>query len=208
MFARAVARDEVAFGVNWNATKHLAGSLFKFRLVLAIIASSLTLGAFGSLFLIFYRLLRRNETDVTAYFFELGPIALAWFVALLIPSIITAILRNFVVPLMLHLQQPCMNSFRTFMPILKANVGTVVLFFVVRSFFFLFFGFANTMLTLMTCCIGGLPVINQALTSPFHVFDRAWSMCALRSLGKGFDVFSEKDIPLPPPTNITWGQND
>jgi hypothetical protein len=207
MLARAVARNEPVVGANWRATKYLVGSLFKFRLVLDSVALTIVLGALGSLLFVLYRILRRNETDWTVYVFELGPIALGWLVVGLVPGMIQSILRNFVVPLMLHLQLSCSDSFRNFLPILKNNVGAVILFFILRAVLHVVFGFANLIITLLTCCIGGLPVINQALTAPFHVFDRAWSMYALRSLGNDYDLFAVPvPPPAPPPPENPWGQ--
>ncbi|PKN48796.1 MAG: hypothetical protein CVU63_03970 [Deltaproteobacteria bacterium HGW-Deltaproteobacteria-20] len=201
MLARAVAKDDTRVGENWRATRFLVGSLLKARLVLDSVTIVIVLGAMGSLLFVLYRLLRRNETEWQAYLFELGPIALAWFVGALLPGVASSILRNFVVPLMLHFQESCAESFRRFLPVLKANVGAVVVFFVLRALLHVVFGMANVLIVLMTCCIGGLPVVNQAITAPFHVFDRAWSMCALRSLGRDYDLFA---VPVQPPSPAPW----
>ena len=197
MLVRTVARNDARLGDNWRATRFLVGSLFKFRLVLEAITMFVVLSGLGSLLYVLYRLLRRNETDWKAYLFELGPIALAWFVVSLLPGMVSSVLRNFVAPLMLHFQETCSESWRRFLPVLKSNVGAVVVFFILRALMHFAFGIANIFVVLLTCCIGALPVVNQAITAPFYVFDRAWSMFALRSIGRDYDLFIEPAAPAP-----------
>ena len=200
MFIRAVARNDARVGENWRATRFLVGSLWKVRALVEAVNWLVVLGGLAGLFYVLYRLLRRNETDWTAYAFELAPLVLAWMVVAFVPGLVSTIIRNFVAPMMLQFQESCGESFRRFMPVLKANIGQMFVFLILRMLFHMVFGFANLLITLFTCCIGGLPVINQAITAPFHVFDRAWSMYALRSLGSDFDLFREPEPePLQPP---------
>lgn len=208
MFVRAVARNDARVGENWRATRYLVGSLWKVRLVVEAINWLVVVGGILGLFYVLYRLLRRNETEWTAYVFELAPLVLAWMVVALVPGLVASVIRNFVAPTMLQFQESCGESFGRFVPVLKANVGPVILFLFLRMLFHVVFGFANMLITLFTCCIGGLPVINQAITAPFHVFDRAWSMYTLRSLGPDWDLFREPDPPpLAQPQPFAQGEH-
>ncbi len=202
MFIRVIARNDANVGDNWRATRFLVGSLFKFRLVVQSVSLLLVFGGLGALAYVLYRLLRRNETEWTAYVFELLPLVLTWFLPSLIGGLVSSLLRNFVAPMMLQFQESCSESFRRFIPVLKQSVGAVIIFLILRVLFQILFGFANMIVVLFTCCIGGLPILNQAITAPFHVFDRAWSMYALRSLGADFDMFIE---PAPPAPAQQWG---
>jgi len=203
MFVRAVAKNDARIGDNWRATRYLVGSLLKVRLVVASVSWVIVLGGLGALFYVLYRLLRRNETDWAAYALELAPLFLVWMLVAFVPGLVSALLRNFVAPMMLQFQESCLDAFRRFMSVLKANIGAVILFLILRFLFHVLFEIVNIFVVLLTCCIGGLPVINQAITAPFHVFDRAWSMYALRALGPAYDLFAE---PVPPPAAPqTWG---
>lgn len=206
MFVRAVARNDARVGDNWRATRFLVGSLWKVRAVVQAINWLVVLGGLVGLFFVLYRLLRRDETEWTAYVFELGPLVLVWTLVALVPALVSLVIRNFVAPMMLQFQESCGDAFRRFLPVLLTNVGPLVLFVVLRMLFHLAFGLANLLIVIFTCCLGGLPVINQALTAPFHVFDRAWSMFVLRSLGPDYDLFREPEPAPLPQLEGTWGQ--
>ncbi|MCU0693443.1 MAG: hypothetical protein MUF54_18790 [Polyangiaceae bacterium] len=215
MFARAVATDDANLGRNWRGTAGATKSLFLFRLALEGAVLGLVLGGLGVLFWLAYLLLRRNETDWTVYVMQLGPIVLVWVALLMIPGIVSTLLRSFVVPLMLRLGVPCTDAWRHFARIVRDSVGPLVLFVVLRGLFAIVFGFVNLLVILLTCCIGALPVINQAVTAPYHVFERAWSLLALRSLGPEYDLMAQDESfaagchagpRLPPPSPGGWGR--
>ena len=51
----------------------------------------------------------------------------------------------------------------------------------------------------LTCCVGFLPVIHQTIMSPYYVFERAWGLNVLASLGPDFDLIGYAPAPGAPP---------
>jgi hypothetical protein len=202
MLVRAVALDDERIGEGWNATARSAGSLFRFRLVLfavGLLVGAGTLAAGGALV---WPLLRTGSTDIFAYVVRVIPVVVIGLVPALVLSIVASLLRSFVVPLMVRFDESCTGAWRRFGAIARANVGPVVLFVVLRSIFEIGAYILALVVTLMTCCIGGLPYLHQVLMSPYYVFDRAWSLYALGSLGPDYQMIQERP---PPPQPTPWG---
>lgn len=209
--AYTVSTERIGLGNAWKQTAPNVASLFKFHLVLAAINWLLVIALLASLGWGTYRLLRVNETSVMLYFLTLGPIVLVWAVIALVPGVIKALLRSFVVPVMIKKGITGTEGFRELMPVLKNSVGDIIVYFVLQWLFMVGVAFVMTVVTFVTCCIGALPVVAQTIFAPFWVFERAWSMFMLKKVGPEFDVFeqaSEPSTSTPPPAQHEWKWTD
>lgn len=202
MFIRAVALDDDRLGDHWRATKLCAGSLLKFRLALAGINLVLSIASIGSLAAIVWRLLRKGSTDFGEYLLQTLPIACLVLAAFVVLGLVDSMLRNFVAPLMYKFGEDCTVAWKRFGTIAKANVGPVIVFLVMRFCFGVGAAILAVLVVLLTCCVGALPVVHQALMSPYYVFDRAWSLYALGGLGPEFELMRERPAQPSPPTAL------
>jgi len=194
MFVRAVARNDASIGVNWGETRRPAFSLFLFRLALTAVG-------FLALVLLF--------VVATAGILEEAALGTQepWpYIAILLPIIILGLcmalpywlvetlLRNFVAPLMYRSNLTCLDAWRDLGNILQGNVLMVIVFLIIRFAYFIPFVIAAVISGLCTCCIGWLPVVHHTLFAPFYVFDRAYSLYVIESLGEEYRIIHP--IPL------------
>jgi hypothetical protein len=81
-------------------------------------------------------------------------------------------------------------------------------------------GIIAMFVVLCTCCLGALPVIHQAIMSPWYFFERAYGLYAIESCGpdmKMMEELPETALPPYPPTGYSppgpplpqtpWGQS-
>jgi hypothetical protein len=55
----------------------------------------------------------------------------------------------------------------------------------------------------MTCCIGFLPYVHHVVFAPYYVFDRAYSLYMLESLGPDYQMIA---TPVPPGAPVMYGE--
>jgi hypothetical protein len=117
--------------------------------------------------------------------------------------VIHLLLTTFVMPLMYKDDVLCIEGWRRFRVMSSGNVGPILLLFVIRFAYFIGFGIVAFFVGCLTCCIGFIPYIYHTLFAPFYVFDRAYSLHAIESLGPGYGMFtpdySESAPPAPAP---------
>jgi hypothetical protein len=189
MFVRAVALEDTSIGENWHATRETASSLFRFRLML--VGATLTVSAVSLIFatITAVGLAAQGTDSLWPYFIALLPVLLLWIPFSLLVWTLSVVLRNFVSPLMWLRSQPCAAAWKEFAAIAAGNKLAVLLLLLLRLVYCVIFGIASLLIGCMTCCLGFLPVLHQALFAPFYVFDRAYTLCALESLGPDYAFF-------------------
>jgi hypothetical protein len=190
MSIRAVATGRAAIGEHWGATRVAAWSLFKTHLVISGTAFVLgvplvLLGA--SRFLS----LSVSGAPDDAIIAAMIPFVVVGSVLYFVMLVITTILRNFVAPVMLQCHMNVGQAWSHFAGAASGHWGSIALFFVIR--FCLGVGAAIVALVVATCtcCIGALPVIQQALMAPWYFFERAYGLEAIESLGPGMNMFED-----------------
>ncbi|HSQ64183.1 MAG TPA: hypothetical protein VLM85_13245 [Polyangiaceae bacterium] len=223
MGIRAVASGRPAIGEHWRETAKPAGSLFRFKLVL----SAISLVLWGPLaVLLVYRfvdLVDSGVTDVDSLILAVVPFIVVGVLLGSVFFVIQALLRNFVAPLMLRFDETCTASWRRFFGAARGNWGAIFLFFVIRAGLGIAVGIVTFVLVMCTCCIGALPVLNQTLLAPWFVFERAYGLYAIESLGPEYQMMQPivppgppvppggfypppaAPYPPPPPPTGTWG---
>ena len=195
MVLRAVGQNDVIFGSNWEATRRSAGQLFKLRLLLVTLDS---IANFAILALVVRRVLQLADgglADPFAYLKALVPMFVLFGFVLIGQATIDFAIRHFVAPLMLRFDLAWTDGMRAFFTILSGNFPQMLGYLVVRAVLAVGIGVAAGMIGLVTCCVGTLPVLAQIFTAPLHVFDRAYTLYVLQSLGPAYQMIA----PEPPP---------
>jgi hypothetical protein len=200
MFIRAVATNDTTLRTNWEETAGSSSSLLKYLLALTAIEMVVGWTAIIWVAIIVWRLLQAGSTDIAAYALQTLPIIGVAVVVFVLLGIFASLQRNFVAPIMFRHGLTCTEAWRRFGSIGKANVGPILVFFVLRFLIGIAGGVLAVVVTLLTCCIGGLPYVHQVIMSPYYVFDRAWSLYALGSLGPDYQMVEE-----PAPASEPWG---
>lgn len=102
-------------------------------------------------------------------------------------SLLSVLLRDFVVPLQLQTGLSCLPAARLLRSLVEAHPGTFVLYVLLKVAFTLAVAAAMILVCCFTCALGLLPVLGQTILQPAYYFERAWSLFLLRQMGH--DVF-------------------
>ncbi len=111
-------------------------------------------------------------------------------------------IRNFVAPVMLRFDLGAGEAWSHFRSAASGSFGSIALFFLIRVALGVGVGLLAFVVTLCTCCIGALPVLQQTLMAPWLFFERAYGLYAIESLGpdmKMLDELDDRPAPYPPP---------
>lgn len=196
MFIRAVALNRADIGEHWREMREPANSLFRFRLALVLLSGAYMLALVVPAYFIFRSEVLQGPVQWFPLIMKLLPYVLLAVAGHLAFSLVHVLLRSFVSPLMFHFRIRCIEAWRFFGGILAGNLLIVVGFLAIRILYGMVFGILVTLVGCLTCCIGFLPVLHQALFSPYYVFDRAFPLYMLESLGPDFATVS---VPIPEP---------
>ncbi|MDB4946290.1 MAG: hypothetical protein JWP97_5824 [Labilithrix sp.] len=196
MAIRAVAEERCDVGTLWRETKPAGTLLFKFQLVLVALSLVVVLPLAGVGAVAALPVIRDGQRIETVLPLLLGLGALLLLVMLPL-SIVSAMARNFVAPLMLKHGLTARQGWVRFWAVGKQHVGSIIGFFCLRFAVYLGATLVGTLASLLTCCLGFLPVLHQTLMAPYFVFERAWTLEALASMSADFDV-RRQGGPMPP----------
>jgi len=199
----AVARGDARLGETWGESKDSAWSLFKFRLVLSVLGFTLT----GPLLLLafsrFVDLVDEGVTDPGPIFLGLIPFVVVIGLVGIAFSLVGAVLRNFVAPMMWRFDLNAREGWARFFEFARGRWVAIVLFFGLRVVMGIGVGLGAAILVTCTCCIGALPVLQQTLMAPWYVFERAYGLYAIESAGSEWTMVDELPDPhagwMPPP---------
>jgi flagellar basal body-associated protein FliL len=188
MAIRSVALGYGNIGESWAATQRAGSSLFKFHLVVMGLAAVAFLPLLGGGGLYAYSVQKANpdnwEQMLPVVFILIGLLCL-----IAIPfMILNGLARNFVAPLMWKDGTGARDAWKKFWAVGKNYIGQIVMFFFMRIVFSMLAGFVGVIVGFVTCCLGFLPVLHQTLMAPYYVFERAWTLEVLASMGPEFDV--------------------
>lgn len=199
----AVARGNASIGQAWGESKDAAWSLFKFRLLLSVVGFALSGPLLVLAFLRFVDLVDEGVTDPGPLFSGLVPfVVVLGFIGIAF-SLVTALLRNFVAPMMWRFDLNVREGWSRFFEFAQGRWGAIAMFFGLRLVMGIGVGLASAILVTCTCCIGALPVLQQTLMAPWHVFERAYGLYAIESAGSEWSMVDELHDPnggwMPPP---------
>jgi len=193
MLIRAVALDDARIGVNWTETRETAFSLFLFRLGLAAIGFVLFIVFFAVLVSEVLREAALGTESPWPYLARVVPLLVPWICVGLVLWLVKTLLRNFVAPLMYRFELGCADGWRQFRAVSRGNGLRILGFLIIRFVYFIPFVVATILSVCCTCCIGFLPIVHHTLFAPFYVFDRAYSLCIIESLGPEYRMIQPPD---------------
>lgn len=198
MAIRAVASGQGTVGEQWNATREAGGMLFKFHLAMLGIGLVLFVPVLGGGVLLALPTIRDGAPieSVLPALLGVGAVALIVMLPFLI---VGAMARNFVAPIMLKHGVGAREGWKRFWSVGRNHVGGIVLFFVLRALVGIAAAIVGVIAGFLTCCLGFLPVLNQTLMAPYHVFERAWTLEVLASMSPDFDLRGGGAPPPPDP---------
>ena len=205
MLIRAVALNDADIARNWRATGFTANSLLRFKLVLFAVSTVWSWALIAIAAFMTVPLIRSEVDSLGPYLMAILPIFLVLVLTGIIFAIIAALLRNFVAPIMYRFDMPCMPAWRRFGHVARGNYLAITGALLLKLLFHFMAGIVTLFICMFTCCLGMLPVIGQAIMSPYYVFDRAFTLYVLESAGPEYATIAipqEVESPLPPTPDV------
>jgi hypothetical protein len=189
----AVATGETDLTMS-DEIKTLTTRFIKFHLL----QSLLSLLIFGpGLAVVLVKLPWAGGDLPTDFFGILAVIVVATFGMLLPIGFFGAFFRNFVAPISLLRRCTFMEAYRIVVGAPSFSWLAVVGAFLLRLVYGMIAGVVATILGIVTCCIGFLPVLHQTLMAPYYIFERAHTLQMLAALGPDYNVFRDEGLALP-----------
>ena len=201
MFLHCVALDKAEVEVPWVKFAGAANSLFRFRLVLAVIGMVLMLPLLVFVVADILRMVLRGEADVAGVMSAVGGTMLLVLLSLTF-ALIHKFLVDFIVPIMFLRGGNCVAAWREFLALLSANPGKFTVYVLFQIVLSMAIGVLVLLAFVVTCCIACclamLPFVGTVLLLPVLVFKRAYPLYYLAQYGPQYDVF-----PKPPAVPVT-----
>lgn len=172
------------FVAPWQKTRRLAHSYFAWRVILAIISALFIAGA-STFFFITYRANLYDELNPQLLLKMLVPFVItAPFFLLLALAVWT--LRGLVAPLMYLRNCTCGEAWPILGNLFRRQAGSFILYFLMNLCLGLLLVPIATVMALLTCCVGLLPVVNQTILQPFHYWIGGYPLFFLSQFGPEF----------------------
>jgi hypothetical protein len=200
MFLDGVVRNRAAVVEPWHEFARQGNSLFLFAFCFSLAAAAVALVVAGAGLALAWPDIRAERFGAGALLALLvgGPLL---FAELLACGIVHVLLEDFVVPAMYLRRQRVLEAWSTVRrEVLAGQVGTIILYFLMKIVLAMGVGVIALVVTCLTCCLAALPYLGSVILLPLLVFRRSYSLCFLAQFGPGWRCFSEPTVPpLPPP---------
>jgi hypothetical protein len=186
LYLDGVVRGRAEVTRPWREHAARADSYFLWSLGLAL-ATLAVIALLVALAIPLVLALRRDGFGVGPV---VGLVALAGGLVglILLASLLSLLLRDFVAPLQWRLGLSCGQALPLGLRLVAEQPLTFLVYVLVKLAFALLAGLLAVLVGCLTCCLGFLPVVSQTLLQPLYYFERAWSLLLLRRLGH--DVFA------------------
>lgn len=196
VFLDGVVHNRGAVAQPWKDFRRLGNSLFGFRLCLLLIGM-------GTLLLICAVSALISLGDILAQQFDTGAIAaivvggLLSIVYVFIFLFIGLWLEDFVVPIMYQRDMLTLAACKLFWhEILTGNVGTIILFYLMKFVLAIAIGVLACVATCLTCFLAALPYLGSVILLPLIVFGRSYSLFMLQQFGSAWRIFPGDVCPM------------
>lgn len=196
IFTDCVVRNRAAIAEPWHEFRREGNSFFLFSLAIAFVAMLLTvililiivvpLGVFSG---------NRDAAGfgVTAII-TLIVFGLAWVVF----SLFFALVSQFMVPVMYRRRCSAKDAFLDVARLVLRHPGPFILLVLFGIVLALAVGIIGTVISCLTCCIGGLPYVSTVLLLPAIVWLLGFKLLFLRQFGDEYDVWATVGFPAAP----------
>ena len=195
MFLRCVAQNKADVKLPWRQYRQQGNSLFLFRLILGLIAFVCLIAVCAAVSVPIFAM-RHNPQIITIIIIAAvgAPILIVLSIGF---ALVGKFTKDFVVPIMYLRNCSCLNGWKEFLPLFRANIGRFVLYILFQIAIALAISSIVFAAACLTCCIAAclmaIPYIGTVVLLPILVFRRAYSICYLRQYGSTFDVFAVSD---------------
>lgn len=186
MLAHAVSTGRFRIAEGWRATDRVANSLFRFRLIVGLLSFAVTVSLVSVGSIMAVGLANQGAVGIVAFAIGLLPVLLSLLLLGIVYTLINVLLHCFVAPLMVRFDLPVGDGWRLFRSMARDRVAPIAGLILLRFLYYIPFSVAAAFVTCITCCLGAIPIVHQTLFAPFYVFDRAFSMYAIESIGPDF----------------------
>lgn len=194
MFLDNVVYDRALIKKPWEEFRHIAKSLFLWRLGFGII-SALIIGSYFSY--IYFEIYDMYEMYANDWEMIVAAIKMGIFLLFLmiIISYISLFLNDFVVPLMYKNNSIAWIGWSQFMALFNQNIVNFLLYGIFILFIYLIVFITVLIFGFMTCCIGFvfliIPYIGSVILLPVSVTFRSLSLFFLEQFGSQYKLFPD-----------------
>jgi len=193
MFLHCVAQNKAEVRAPWSQYGQLGDSLFRLRVVLALLCLAAILPVLGLAAYALFRLFMHSKPDVGLVLLLVGSLLLFLLLAIAF-WLVKRIIEDFLIPIMYAREFLWREGCREAVSLISANLGIFVLYFLFQIVLGMATGIIVVAVILFTCCIAGclmlIPYIGTVLLLPVLVFYRAYSAFFLARFGPQYDVFA------------------
>jgi hypothetical protein len=199
MFLHCVARNKAQVAEPWREFTREGNSLFRFRLVLLLVAMITSWPLLILCGIKIYRMYFDSDWTTQGILQCIG-LGLALIFVGIVLAIVGKLTSDFVVPIMFLRRKQCLDGWREFGHLLTAEPGEFIVYLLFQIVLAIALCVLVLVVVLITCCIAGcllaLPYLGTVLFLPVLIFKRAYSLHYLAQYGPEFDVFAPP--PAPP----------
>ncbi len=196
MFLHCVRHCVAEVRRPWTLYRHLARSLFFFRLVLGVL-SLVAIAIPTGIFLV--TLWPLSKISLPAMLVPLLLYIPTIVMFLLIFGAVGKLTRDFVVPLMVLRQTTCRSAWSELLSLIGRNKARFLLYLFFQLIIQVVINLGLMTLFVVTCCVAcclfNLPYLGTVLFLPIPVFNRAYPLLYLRQYGPAYDVFYQPPEP-------------
>ena len=196
MFLDGVVHNRGAVVAPWKAFRLHGNSLFLFSFAIAfgMFVIVMLIVAFGVM-LAWPDIQSSEFGSASVLAIVIGaPLLLG---AVIVYSIIAILLEEFVVPTMYLRNARVMHAWRIVRAeVLAGNLGTIILYFLMKIVLAIAIGVIAIIATCLTCCLAAIPYLGTVILLPLYVFTRCYPVCFLEQLGPSWKFFPP-DPPEP-----------
>jgi hypothetical protein len=202
MFLDGVVHNRGAVVAPWKAFRLYGNSLFLFSVALAFGMLVIVMLIVASGVMLAWPDIRSSEFG-SASILAIVIGLLLLFGAGIVYCIIAVLLEDFVVPTMYLHSVPVMSAWRIVRAeVLAGNLGTIILYFLMKIVLAIAIGVIGFIGTCLTCCLAVIPYLGTVILLPLFVFTRCYPVCFLEQLGPRWKFFP----PDSPEPEVTVGE--
>jgi hypothetical protein len=183
MYVDNVATGRADFERPWREHASRAASYFawSFGLALAILVGLLLLGVAAAVAVV--ALVSGPPGSGLTAGLGLGGIFILFLLLIVIGSLASLALRDFVAPLQVRAGVGCREAMGLLAGLVRAHPGAFAVYVLLKIAYSIVAGILLMVAACLTCCCALLPVVMQTALQPLFYFERAWSLFLLRQLG-------------------------
>jgi hypothetical protein len=193
MYVDNVASGRADFERPWREHATRAASYFawSFGLALATMVGCLLLLAAGVVAVV--ALVSGPRGSGLTAGLGLAAILVLFLGLILVASLASVALHDFVAPLQIRAGVGCGAGIRLLRELVRAHPGAFVIYVLLKILFSIVAGVVLLVAACFTCCCALLPVVMQTALQPLFYFERAWPLFLLRQLG--YDLVADTAEP-------------